>query len=74
MAATKVVDKNLQVIKYRVSYKKLEPLGDFIINADVPIITGFDFDIASSKFAVSSPGKQVIFTTQSRQTYWTRSL
>lgn len=62
LATIKIVDKYLQVIKYGVSNKKFEPLGDFIINTSIPRITGFDFDIASSMFAVSSPGKLVIFT------------
>ncbi|XP_045165891.2 uncharacterized protein LOC123529577 [Mercenaria mercenaria] len=55
-----IAEPGLQVSKFKVSGKGFTIVASFIVNEEISNITGFDFDITSSKFAVSSVDKVIV--------------
>ncbi|XP_060590502.1 uncharacterized protein LOC132745573 [Ruditapes philippinarum] len=55
-----VKDTSLQIDKFKVCTNKLTLAGSIIADEQFCNITGFDFDVCSSNFAVSTPEKVII--------------
>ncbi|XP_045165591.2 uncharacterized protein LOC123529345 isoform X2 [Mercenaria mercenaria] len=55
-----IAEPGLQVSKFKVNDKGFTAAASFVVNEEISNITGFDYDVASSKFAVSSPNKVIV--------------
>ncbi|XP_045214273.2 uncharacterized protein LOC123564624 [Mercenaria mercenaria] len=62
-----LVENGHQICKFDVSFVGFSTTEYFMVHEEIPNITGFDFDEASSQFAISSPNKLVILDKSGRK-------